>query len=104
MARARRGEIWLVELGMAQKNRPGVILSIDYLDNERAVATYVPRTTTIRNTRFEVGHKASGFDPGAFDAQGIGGVPDVKLMRRLGVVDPSTLAKVEQAVRAWLSL
>ena len=80
MARAKRGEIWLVDLGMAQKNRPAVILSVDYLDSERAVATFVPRTTSLRQTRFEVVHIAPGFDSGAFDGQGIGGVPDVKLI------------------------
>ena len=104
MPRARRGEIWLVDLGMAQKNRPAVILSVDYLDHERAVVTFVPRTTSIRQTRFEVEHRAGGFDAGAFDAQGIGGVPDVKLIRRLSTVDPATLQNVEAAVRAWLAL
>jgi mRNA interferase MazF len=89
---------------MAQKNRPAVILSVDYLDHERAVVTFVPRTTTIRRTRFEVDHRAAGFDAGAFDAQGIGGVPDVKLIRRLSAVDQATMEKVEAAVRAWLAL
>jgi len=56
-----------------------LILSIDYLDHERAVVTYIPRTTHIRNTRFEIPHLAHGFDPGAFDVQGIGGIPYAKL-------------------------
>ena len=51
---ALRGEIWLVDLGMAQKARPGLILSVAFLDQERAVVTYVPRTTSARATRFEV--------------------------------------------------
>jgi mRNA-degrading endonuclease toxin of MazEF toxin-antitoxin module len=72
---ARRGEIWLVDLGMVQKTRPVVILSVAYLDHERAVVTYVPRTTLLRNTRFEIPHQARGFDPGAFDAQGLGVFP-----------------------------
>jgi mRNA interferase MazF len=63
MPKARRGEIWMVDLGLAQKVRPGLILSIAYLDNERAVATYVPRTTLLRQTRFEVIHTAAGFEP-----------------------------------------
>jgi mRNA interferase MazF len=104
MARGRRGEIWLVDLGMAQKNRPAVILSVDYLDHERAVATFVPRTTRIRNTRFEVIHEGHGFESGAFDAQGIGSVPDVKLIRKLGILPPDVINKVEAAVRAWLAL
>ncbi len=39
MARAEvtRGEIWLVDLGMAQKVRPAVVLSVAYLDHERAL-------------------------------------------------------------------
>jgi mRNA interferase MazF len=106
MARAeiKRGDIRLVDLGMAQKVRPAVILSIAYLDHERALITYVPRTTALRQTRFEVEHRAPGFDPGAFDAQSIGTMPNVKFVRRIGALDANTLAKVEDAVRAWLAL
>ena len=74
-ARARRGDIWLVDLGMVQKTRPALILSVDFLDHERAVVTYVPRTTSQRGTRFEVPHQAKGFDAGAFDAQGMAAFP-----------------------------
>ena len=104
MPKACRGEIWMVDLGMAAKNRPAVVLSVEYQDHERAVVTYVRRTTSVRQTRFEVPHRAPGFDPGAFDAQGIGGVPEVRLVRRLGGVPPSTLAEIERAVKAWLAL
>jgi mRNA-degrading endonuclease toxin of MazEF toxin-antitoxin module len=81
MPTARRGEIWLVDLGMVQKTRPAVILSIAFLDHERAVVTYVPRTTLVRGTRFEVAHQARGFEAAVFDAQGLGGVPVTKLVR-----------------------
>lgn len=104
MPKARRGEIWLIDLGMAQKPRPCLILSIDYLDHERAVVAYVSRTTALRQTRFEILHQARGFDPGAFDAQGIGSVPVVKLERRLGNVEPALLQQVEAAVKQWLAL
>ena len=50
----KRGDIWLVDLGLAQKIRPAVILSVPYLDHERALLTYVPRTTSFRGTRLEV--------------------------------------------------
>ncbi|HBA86097.1 MAG TPA: type II toxin-antitoxin system PemK/MazF family toxin [Verrucomicrobia bacterium] len=99
-----RGELWLVDLGLAAKTRPVAILSVAYQDQERAVVTYVPRTTSLRHTRFEVPHSAPNFQPGAFDAQGIGGVPVVKLVRRLGRLDSETLFRVEAAVRAWLAL
>jgi mRNA interferase MazF len=100
----RRGDVWLVDLGMAQKVRPAVVLSVEVLDHERALVTYVPRTTSVRGTRFEVGHEARGFAPGAFDAQSIGTMPHVKLMKRIATLDSATLAKVEDAVRLWLEL
>jgi mRNA interferase MazF len=95
----RRGDIWLVDLGLARKVRPAVILSVGFLDHERALITYVPRTTTLRETRFEVGHRAQGFDHGAFDAQSIGTMPAAKLVRRISTLDTAALAKVEEAVR-----
>ena len=104
MPKARRGELWMIDLGMVQKVRPCLIRSIDYLDPERAVVSYAPRTTRLRGTRFEVAHQARGWEPGAFDAQGLGTVPVVKLERRLGVVDPVGVQPVETAVKLWLHL
>ena len=104
MPHARRGEIWLIDLGYAAKTRPAVVLSIGVEDHERAIVTFVPRTTALRGTRFEVTHQARGFDPGAFDAQGIGGAPAAKFIRKLGMVDAVTLSGVENAVRLWLGL
>lgn len=101
---ARRGEIWLIDLGYAAKVRPALVLSIAFEDHERALVTFVPRTTMARGTRFETKHHAPGFDPGVFDAQGISGVPEAKLIRKIGVVDAKTLADVEVTVRRWLAL
>lgn len=103
-APARRGEVWQVDLGMVQKVRPVLILSVACLEHERAVVSYVPRTTAVRGTRFEVQHSARGFDPGVFDAQGVGSVPIPKLIRRLGAVDTAVLQRVETAVKDWLGL
>lgn len=103
-SRINRGEVWLVDLGMAAKARPVVILSVEYLDEERALVSYVPRITSVRGTRFEVMHEARGFMEGAFDAQSIGTLPAVKFLRRISTLDSSTLAKVEEAIRLWLAL
>ena len=99
-----RGDIWLIDLGFAQKTRPAVVLSVAYLDHERAVVTYVARTTSLRGTRFEVPHEERNFKSGAFDAQSIGTVPVAKLIKKIGVLDDSMLAHVEATVRAWLKL
>lgn len=89
---------------MVQKVRPVLILSVAYKDHERAVVTFVARTTSLRGTEYEVPHLAPRFDPGAFDAQGINTVPDVQLIRRLSVCDAVTLTAVEAAVMKWLLL
>ena len=39
MVKARRVEIWLIDLGLVQKTRPCLVMSVDYLDHERAVVT-----------------------------------------------------------------
>jgi mRNA-degrading endonuclease toxin of MazEF toxin-antitoxin module len=75
MPQAQRGELWLIDLGMVQKTRPCLILSIAYLDHERAVVSYFPRTTALRHTHFEVAPPARGSEAGGFDAQGIGSIP-----------------------------
>jgi mRNA interferase MazF len=104
MPKARRGELWMADLGFVAKVRPVLILTVDYQNDERAVVTCVLRTTSVRGTQYEVPHSSRSMQEGAFDAQGIASIPDVKLERRLGVVDAATLTKVEDAVRSWLSL
>ena len=106
MARAevKRGEIWLIDLGLAQKIRPAVVLSVPTLEEERVLVSYVPRTTAVRGTRFEVPHTAPNFLPGVFDAQSLGTVPAVKLVRKLAIVDSRTMTLVEAAVCRWLGL
>lgn len=102
--KAQRGEIWLIDLGIAQKVRPVLILSVTYADEERALVSYVVRTTSARGTQYEVPHQASKFQAGVFDAQSISTVPDVQLIRRLTVCDAAILSLVEQALKKWLQL
>ncbi len=102
--KAKRAEIWLVDLGMTQKVRPVLVLSVDYRDDERALVSYVVRTTSLRGTQYEVNHQAPRFLPGAFDAQSIGTVPDVQLIRRMTVCDADTFSRVEKALKSWLGL
>ncbi len=45
MPRARRGEIWIADLGVVAKVRPVLILSVEYQDNERAVVTFAAPNT-----------------------------------------------------------
>lgn len=104
MPRASRGEVWLVDLGLAAKVRPCLVLSIPYADSERALVTLIPHTTSRRESRFEVPLALRFLKEGAFDAQGILTLPSVKLIRRLGAASEDQLVAVGRAVSAWLGL
>jgi|SRR5262249_4322875 len=100
----RRGEVWLVDLGMAAKVRPAVVLSIPAEDDDRALVTLVPHTTSPRKSRFEASVSVSFLRAGVFDAQNLITIPHAKLIRQLGTLGGAHLAVVERAVRLWLGL
>jgi len=104
MSPPQRGEVWLVDLGLAAKVRPALVLSVPAADSDRALATMVPHTTSLRASQFEVILTVSFLRQGAFDAQGLVTVPFAKLIRRLGRLTPEQLGKVEVQVCAWLGL
>src|SRR5437870_7672934 len=100
-----RGEVWLSDLGIAAKVRPGLVLSVPTDPQDRVLVTVVPHTTSVQGTRFEVAVQAPFLHgSGVFDAQQIATVPQVKLVRKLGELAPDQLTLVEDAVRRWLGL
>lgn len=96
-----RGDVWLVDLGMVAKVRPCLILSIPANDTDRALVTVVPRTTSVRGSRFEVSLEVKFLKSGAFDAQNLVTIPRAKLMHRLGTLAKDDLGLIENAVRSW---
>ena len=65
MPRAKRGEIWIADLGLAAKVRPVLVLSVAYEGQERAIVSYVIRTTSLRDTQYEVRHETRGMPNGS---------------------------------------
>lgn len=104
MANPRRGEVWLVDLGMAAKVRPALVISVPADDSDRALVTLVPHTTSPRHSRFESVVTVSFLRAGAFDAQSLVTIPHAKLVRQLGRLTDAQLGVVEAAVRSWLGL
>ena len=99
-----RGEVWVVDLGMAAKVRPAVVLSVPPSDTDRALVTLVPHTTSVRGSRFEVKTEVAFLKPGAFDGQGLVTIPLARLVRPIGKLKPQELAGVERVVRGWLGI
>ncbi len=104
MPRADRGSVWIVNLGLAAKTRPCLILSVPTDPQDRVLVTVLAHTTSVQGTRVEVNVKAPFLKPGVFDAQQVLTVPQVKLVRKLGDLTADQSARVEEAVRRWLGL
>jgi mRNA interferase MazF len=67
----QRGEVWLVDLGLAAKVRPALVLSVPAEDTDRALVTIIPHTTSARGSRFEAAVSVPFLRAGVFDAQNI---------------------------------
>jgi mRNA interferase MazF len=96
--------VWLVDLGLAAKVRPCLVISVPAEETERALVALVPHTTAVRGTRFECAVPVAFLKPGAFDAQGIVTVPHAKLLRRLGVLRTEQLEHVQGTIAQWLGM
>jgi mRNA interferase MazF len=100
----RRGEVWMVDLGMTQKVRPALILSSGYSDADRALVTVVSHSTSVRGSAFEMSVPVPFLKPGVFIVQSITTIPAKWVLRRLGQLTPEQLAPIEEGVRRWLGL
>ena len=99
-----RGEVWIVDIGLAAKVRPALVISVPVEDTDRALVTVLPHTTSGRETRFEVEIKTSFLKPGVFDAQNLVTIPHAKLVRRIGNLSSDQLKVVETILKLWLGL
>lgn len=97
-----RGEVWMLDLGMVEKVRPGLILSVAYGDEDRALITVVPHTTTLRGSQYEIAVLVPFLRPVAFLVQNIATYPTVRAIRRLGVLKAEQVASVREGVLRWL--
>jgi mRNA interferase MazF len=104
MPNARRGEVWLVDLGMTAKVRPAVIFNTPFRNDERALFAIVPHTTALRGGRFEVAVNVLWLENGAFDAQGLRHIPGSVLVRRLGSLNQSQMETILRAIKIWLEI
>jgi mRNA interferase MazF len=99
-----RGEVWLVDLGLAAKTRPAVILNKPFGAADRALLTVIPHTQALRGSRFEVLVALPFLKSGAFLVQNPLTIPAPKAERLLGRLTPAQMTVVEAGVRDWLGL
>lgn len=104
MPDAQQGEIWTVDLGMAAKVRPCLLLTDFPEDDELALITVLPHTTSLHGNRWELAIPKPFLKPGAFHFQQVQSVSVARLVRKLGAVTPQEWQQVQNRLRARLSL
>jgi mRNA interferase MazF len=91
-----RGEVWIFDLGMAEKVRVG------YGDADRALVTIVPHTTSLRGSQYEVPVEVALLRAGAFLVQNVATYPKVRAIRRMGRLKADEFNLVFAALLRWL--
>ena len=104
MARPRRGEVWRVDLGLAGKVRPALVVSEYPQDADYALIAVVPHTTSVRGSRYEVALSVSFLQPGAFNVQGLAPLPPVRFIHRMGSLSDDQMGQIDAAIGHWLCL
>lgn len=104
MARLQPGEVWLVDLGLAAKVRPCLILSDYPVDDELALVIIIPHTTALRGNRWELAIPKPFLKPGVFHLQQIQPVSLARLERKLGALTPEEFQRVKMTLGRLLNL
>ncbi len=113
VSEARRGELWLIDLGEPVGHeqgwrRPALVLSSDHWNGHAATLVVVPLTRTRQElpTRVEIAPEpANGLSEESYarveDLRSIG---QERLVRRLGTLDLVALTAIERVVRRFLEV
>jgi mRNA interferase MazF len=104
MAKPAAGEVWQVDLGLAAKVRPCLVLSDYPRDDELALMLIVPHTTAIRSNRWEFQISKPFLKLGVFHLQQLQPVSLSKLVSRLGNLSAEEFRGVGKAIIQVLNL
>jgi mRNA interferase MazF len=106
MTSFNRGDVVLVDLGMAAKVRPCVVVSIPNPDPERNMAVVVPMTTEIRGGTSEVAFPKPPWlkQQSVVNVLGIGAVDNAKIIRTLGLFPREKMEAISETLGRILGL
>lgn len=97
-----RGEVWLFDLGITEKARPALIVSVAYGDADRALLTIIPHTTSLRASQYEIAVSVPFLRQGAFLVQNVATYPNVRALRKLGTLKAEQFDLVFAGLLGWL--
>jgi mRNA interferase MazF len=104
MSRPERGEVWWVDLGIAGKVRPALVVSAALADDDYALLATVPHTTSDHPSQYAVTMAIPGLKAGIFNVQGLAPVPLGKFVRRIAVLSAEQIGLMDEAIKRWLCL
>jgi mRNA interferase MazF len=100
------GEVYLVDLGIAGKVCPVVVVSREDADAPRALSVVVPLTSQSRESRYEVKMpRVPWLNLQSYaNAQAMGSVEHHELTNRRGRFEASVLKQIRESIRWTLEL
>lgn len=106
MTNFSRGDVVLVDLGMAAKVRPCVVVSVAKCDSQRNMSVVVPMTTEIRGGECEVSFPKPPWlrQESVINVLGIAGVDNAKVERRIAAFPADKLSEIESVLKRMLRL
>jgi|SRR6185312_3458111 len=104
MKRTLPGEIWRVDLGLAAKVRPALVLSDYPADEELALLIVIPHTTAVRGNRWELSLPKAYLQKGVFHLQQIQPISLARFDVKLGSLTAEEFKKVKTTLVQLLNL
>ncbi|MGH7977519.1 MAG: type II toxin-antitoxin system PemK/MazF family toxin [Limisphaerales bacterium] len=106
MANFNRGDVVVVDLGMAAKIRPCVVISLNKSDSQRNMSVVVPMTTEIRGGECEIRFPKPTWlrQESVVNVLGIAGVDNAKIERRIAAFPADKMSEIEAVLKRLLGL
>ena len=100
------GEVWMVDFGLAAKQRPVLVLAFPQPQDARALVVVIPLTSQQRGLRGEVDIGKPRWLPkhSAVNVQGVASIDQNALLRKLGRLPEAQFQMVKTAIRDLLDL
>jgi mRNA interferase MazF len=101
-----RGDVVVVDLGMAAKVRPCVVVSVGQPDRQRNMSVVVPMTTEIRGGECEIPFPKPAWlrQESVVNVLGIAGVDNAKIERRISAFPADKMLEIESVLSRLLGL
>ena len=106
MTTFNRGDVVVVDLGLAAKVRPCVVVSVSNSDRQRNMSVVVPMTTEIRGGDCEIRFPKPPWlrQESVVNVLGIAGVDNAKIERRIAAFPADKILEIESVLKRLLGL